>query len=330
MNHHRPHGQGFIHKIAVVFCVASLLLSLSACGSENPAETLPSAKEGTSATAASTASGNSTTAGTLPIGPAVTIPADITTAPVTTTAEVTTTEPYPTDTEYVGPAFDYTRMPAHYLMYGEDFGIDRYASPLDKDGDGVDDQTDIFLGAKAYLAQKPQYNASSYFAGGYPYVNEKGILEGVCTDVVAAGLLAAGYDLKAMVDQDIADHPEWFTRDLAEKGYGSEGSFVIGERNIDFRRVRNLYVFMEHHTEKLTLDLADLAAWQPGDIVIFFGSSGLWNGHIAVVSDRRAEDGVPYVLHHANEGQTLYEEDYLVSTNKTIMGHYRWNGYDGK
>ena len=330
MNDRCPRKKGFIHRTAAVFCASFLLLSLAACGSENPAETLASAGEGSSATEATTVEKNNTTAGTLPIGPAVTIPVDVTTAPETISEAPTTSEPYPTDTEYVGPAFDYTRMPAHYLMYGEDFGISRYTSPLDKDGDGVDDQTDIFLGAKAYLAQKPQYNASSYYAGGYPKVNEKGILEGVCTDVVAAGLLAAGYDLKAMVDQDIANHPEWFSKELADKGYGSEGSFVIGEKNIDFRRVRNLYVFMEHHAEKLTLDLTDLSAWQPGDIVVFFGSSGLWNGHIAVISDRRAEDGVPYVLHHANEGQTLYEEDYLVSTNKTIMGHYRWNGYNGE
>ena len=247
-----------------------------------------------------------------------------------TTPGTAQTEPYPTDTEYAGPSFPYTRMPGHYIKTGADFNIETYQSPLDKNGNGVDDQTDILLGAKTYLERRPQYNASSYFAGGYPEKNEAGVWEGVCTDVIAAGLVAAGYDFKALVDADIENHPEWFTTDLAEAGLGSVEALTIGESKIDFRRVRILYPFFEHRAEKLTLDLTDLAAWQPGDIVIFFGSSGLWNGHIAIVSDRRADDGVPYVLHHANEGQTLYEEDYLVATTKTIVGHYRWTGFDGE
>ena len=255
-------------------------------------------------------------------------PTNAQTVPAVTPAP--TSEPWPTDTEYRGIEVDYTRMPGHYIKKGADFGIATYTSPRDKDGDGVDDQTDIFLGAKAYLAQRPIYNASSYYSGGYPRVNEKGELQGVCTDVVAAGLVAAGYDLKALVDADIEKHPEYYTTELVNAGFGALDSFTIGEKNIDFRRVRNLYAFFEHHAEKLTLDLKDTAAWQPGDIVIFFGSSGLWNGHIVVLSDRRADDGVPYVLHHAATGQTLYEEDYLVSTTKTIVGHYRWNGFNGE
>ncbi|MBP3729641.1 MAG: DUF1287 domain-containing protein [Lachnospiraceae bacterium] len=248
--------------------------------------------------------------------------------PVTTTVS----EPYPTDTEYTGPYFDYTRMPGHYIKKGPDFGIETYHSPHDKNRNGIDDQTDILQGAKTYLdTHKPQYNASSYFAGGSPERNAKGVWEGVCTDVVGAALVAAGYDLKALVDADVANHPEWFTTELAEAGYGPESSFDIGDHKIDFRRVRVLYPFFEHRAEKLTTDLKDTAAWQPGDFVILFHpKKGLWEGHIAVISDRRADDGVPYVLHHAIEGQTLYEEDYLMSTSKVVVGHYRWMGFDGE
>ena len=299
--------------------IIAVLAFTAACGA--------SVRESGESTAAR--SGEVTEAPTLPVVSPTLDPG--TEEPVTTTPEPTTvTEPYPTDTEYVGPAFDYTRMPGHYIKTGEDFGIETYRSPLDRNANGVDDQTDILHGAKQYLSRKPQYNASSYFAGGYPEINEQGVWEGVCTDVVAAGLVAAGYDFKSLVDADIRNHPQWFTTELAEQGLGREGAFEIGEDKIDFRRVRVLYPFFEHRAEKLTTDLTDLAAWQPGDIVIFFGSSGLWNGHIAVISDRRADDGVPYVLHHANEGQTLYEEDYLTSTNKTIVGHYRWSGFNGE
>ena len=301
--------------------IIAVLAFTAACGA--------SVRESDESTARS---GEVTEAPTLPVvSPTLEPGSEETAEDLTTTPEPTTvTEPYPTDTEYVGPAFDYTRMPGHYIQTGEDFGIETYHSPLDKNANGIDDQTDILLGAKKYLERKPQYNASSYFAGGYPEINENGVWEGVCTDVVAAGLLAAGYEFKSLVDADIQNHPEWFTTELAEQGLGREGAFDIGEDKIDFRRVRVLYPFFEHRAEKLTTDITDIEAWQPGDIVIFFGSSGIWNGHIAIISDRRADDGVPYVLHHANEGQTLYEEDYLTSTNKTIVGHYRWNGFDGE
>lgn len=266
---------------------------------------------------------------TLPVldGTTLVDPSELNTEPVTEA-----TEPYPTDTEYAGPAFDYTRMPGHYIKKGEDFGIATYHSPLDQNGNGTDDQMDILQGAKTYLdTHKPQYNASSYFAGGYPEQRADGVWEGVCTDVVGAALVAAGYDLKALVDADVANHPDWFTAELAAAGYGPESSFEIGDPKIDFRRVRVLYPFFEHRAEKLTTDIKDTAAWQPGDFVILFHpKKGLWEGHIAVISDRRADDGVPYVLHHAIEEQVLYEEDYLVSTSKIIVGHYRWNGFNGE
>lgn len=46
--------------------------------------------------------------------------------------------------------------------------------------------------------------------------------------------------------------------------------------------------------------------------------------HIAIVSDRRNQQGVPYVIHHANPFQKIYEEDILEKHND-IRGHYRWN-----
>lgn len=49
----------------------------------------------------------------------------------------------------------------------EYFGIETYKSSVDKDGDGVDDQTDILNNVRAYIATKPIYQ-SKYYAGGYP------------------------------------------------------------------------------------------------------------------------------------------------------------------
>jgi uncharacterized protein YijF (DUF1287 family) len=164
----------------------------------------------------------------------------------------------------------------------------------------VDDFTDIMLGARADARNMPRYDGS-YQAGGYPPDNI-----GVCTDLVWRAFRNAGYSLKDMVDQDIADHPNLYP--------GVAGS---PEPNIDFRRVPNLKVFFERHAISLTLDPTDIAAWQPGDIVTF-GTS-----HIAIVSDRRNQAGIPYIIH--NSGQFRREEDALANSGTPISGHFRFD-----
>ena len=176
--------------------------------------------------------------------------------------------------------------------------IAQYHSSLDKDGDGIDDQVDILEGAIAYVNTHPKYK-SAYYAGGYPNDGY-----GVCTDVVAYALKVAGYDLMELVSADIAMHADVYDIEVADK-------------NIDFRRVKNLYVFFNLNAESLTTDIKDIKSWQGGDIVIF-------NNHIAIVSDRRNQDGIPYVIHHANHFQKTYEED-ILEKHDDIRGHYRWN-----
>ena len=60
--------------------------------------------------------------------------------------------------------------------------------------------------------------------------------------------------------------------------------------------------------------LKQIAKWQGGDIVIF-------PNHIAIVSDRRNKEGIPYIIHHG--GQPVYEEDALKRYKGNILGHYR-------
>ena len=179
-----------------------------------------------------------------------------------------------------------------------DFGIQVYTSTVDKDGDGIDDQTDILTNVRAYTATEPKYK-SKYYAAGYPDDEY-----GVCTDVVAQGLLHAGYDLMELVDADIAARPEAYS--TIEKA----------DKSIDFRRVRNLNVYFKEHALSLTCDLSDIGAWQGGDIVVF-------NKHIGIVSDKRNKDGIPYLIHHANPYQLRYEENTLMDKQDTIIGHYR-------
>ena len=179
-----------------------------------------------------------------------------------------------------------------------DFGFDDPKSTSDADGDGVDDYTDLMLGARAYIATQPVYK-SAYFAGGYPTDGT-----GVCTDVVWNAFAAAGYSLKDLVDADIASAPDAYFRD-GEKP----------DPNIDFRRVRNLLVFFRRNATELTASLEDPADWAPGDIVIF-------DGHIAICSDKRNARGIPYIIHHGNIVEGAVEADQM--NRMPVVAHFRW------
>lgn len=190
-------------------------------------------------------------------------------------------------------AVRFNLLPQKYYK-AEDFGVETYISPKDKDGDGVDDQTDILTNARKYIGTKPIYK-SEYYAGGYPDGKY-----GVCTDVVAIAMRESGYDLMELVNNHIKAHPELYP----------EVSVI--DKNIDFRRVRNLKIYFDHTAQSLTTDLSEIEDWQGGDIVVF-------DGHIGIVSDRRNKKGIPWMIH--NGGQPVLEEDALG--RKEIVGHYR-------
>lgn len=189
----------------------------------------------------------------------------------------------------------------HRRYTSEDFGITTIKSSIDKDQDGIDDYSDIVFAAKNELRKNPIYK-SAYYQGGYPPKEE-----GVCTDLIWRALKEAGYDLKQMIDQDIAYNIEAYPHVNG-----------IPDPNIDFRRVDNIYVFLKRHCLSLTLDLTQKEEWQPGDIVTFS------NKHIAILSDERNAHGIPFLLHHGGlpvqDEDGLWREDFL----KGISGHFRF------
>ena len=178
----------------------------------------------------------------------------------------------------------------------EDFNIAYYKSSIDKDRDGIDDQSDILNNAREYIGTKPKYK-SKYYDGGYS--NDR---YGVCTDVVANALKNAGYDLMDLVNEDIINNREEYDIDKVD-------------RNIDFRRVKNLIIYFKRNAISLTNDIYKIGKWQGGDIVIF-------RNHIGIVSDKRNRNGVTYVIHHYSPYQISYEED-ILENRKDIVGHYR-------
>ena len=182
-------------------------------------------------------------------------------------------------------------------MYNNEyFNIQTYTSNIDKDNDGIDDQTDILNNVREYIATNPKYQ-SKYYGSGYPDDEY-----GVCTDVVAFGLKGAGYDLMELVNEYIRNNKNDYNIDTIDK-------------NIDFRRVQNLKVYFKNNAISLTTNIYDIDNWQGGDIVIF-------QNHIGIVSNNRNKNGVTFVIHHANPYQKYYEEDILESRND-IVGHYR-------
>lgn len=178
----------------------------------------------------------------------------------------------------------------------DDFNIETYISENDKDLDGLDDQSDILNSVREYIATKPKYK-SKYYGTGYPDDQY-----GVCTDVVAYGLLGAGYDLRVLLDDDIKENREDYDIQTVDK-------------NIDFRRVRNLKVFFDRYAQSLSTDIHEIEQWQGGDIIVF-------KKHIGIVSDKRNKKGIPYLIHHANPYQLTYEED-ILEQRQDIIGHYR-------
>ena len=173
--------------------------------------------------------------------------------------------------------------------------IEIIKSDIDKDNDGIDDYSDILEGAKKFIKDEPKYK-SKYYDGGYPTDEYR-----VCTDLIWYALDNAGYDFKALIDEDIKKNKEAYDSD-------------VGDTNIDFRRVRNIKVYLDRNVRSLSL----YKDFNPGDIVVY-------KNHIAIVSDKVNKRKENYIIHqHAFYN---YEDDGLFRDE--IIGHYRWEFKDG-
>ncbi|MDZ5471287.1 DUF1287 domain-containing protein [Bacillus sp. 31A1R] len=175
----------------------------------------------------------------------------------------------------------------------------------DRNKNGIPDPIDVVNAAREEVKQRTPYK-SAYYAGGYPPDNE-----GVCTDVIWRGLLGADITLKDLMDEDIKEVTSDYPRVNGKP-----------DPNIDFRRVPNQNVFFQKYAESLTTELKprdvdNLQEWQPGDIVVFLDGFH----HVAIISDKRAKDGTPYVIHN----NPPYAAEVKLKSFKTpIAAHYRW------
>jgi len=203
-------------------------------------------------------------------------------------------------------------LDAFFFLKGK-VTVEKIVCEGDMDSDGICDMDDIVQGARMEVLNQTKYQ-STYYEGGYPPE-----WEGVCTDVIWRALKNAGYNLKLNMDRDILQNTADYTNGVK-----------IPDPNIDFRRVKNQIVFFEKYATSLTrevrpYDKKNLYQWQPGDIVVLNKTE-----HVAVVSDKRRKDGVPYIIHNSST-VAVEEENVLLKWSKSgrIIGHFRFPKQEG-
>ena len=80
---------------------------------------------------------------------------------------------------------------------------------------------------------------------------------------------------------------------------------------------------MEKLCTSLDCNIEDIMEFNPGDILVFNTDE-----HIAMTSDKRNANGIPYLIQNRDETQTEKEEDRLEETEMEITSHYRFTYND--
>ncbi len=152
------------------------------------------------------------------------------------------------------------------------------------------------------VSYDPTYRKLSFPRGDVPQET------GVCTDVVVRAYRLQNIDLQQLINVDMTSN---------FSAYPQIWGLKATDKNIDHRRVPNIETYLKRHGQ--TLSITDKGSFQTGDIV----SWRLPNGnlpHIGIVSDKKASDGTPLIIH--NIGRGTQEENILFAY--PIKGHFRY------
>ncbi|OQA20719.1 MAG: hypothetical protein BWY60_01093 [Actinobacteria bacterium ADurb.Bin346] len=218
--------------------------------------------------------------------------------------------------EYQPPTALINMLPRYRVI-----DMDNIPIKSDKDGDGINDQKDILMGAKSQLIEpavnifSEGLNETNYYNGGDP---PPGLA--VCTDIIARAFKAAGFDIRQLVYEDIRDNfSEYPLRTL----WGQ----TRPDKDIDYRRIQNLEIFFKRNAKALTLTFnytseQDLMKWLPGDIVFFDMDRDGYTDNAGIISDFTTRKGIPKIIYnYIDPGHTIESE---ILTTAKITGHYRW------
>jgi uncharacterized protein len=143
----------------------------------------------------------------------------------------------------------------------------------------------------------PAYVRLDYPLGDVP------LERGVCTDVVIRAYRVLGLDLQQAVHEDMRAN---------FNAYPALWGLSRPDRNIDHRRVPNLETWLRRQGAQLAAS-SDPADFEAGDLVTWRLPGNL--PHIGIVSERRADNGRPLVIH--NIGAGTQEEDLLFAWPQT-------------
>jgi len=161
--------------------------------------------------------------------------------------------------------------------------------------------------AQDRLKERVTYNGA-YLKLDYPGGDVPANI-GVCTDVIIRTYRAAlGFDFQKAVHEDMKANFSAYP-----KNWGLKRT----DRNIDHRRVPNLETYLKRQGASLAIS-RKASDYQPGDIVSWRLAGGL--PHIGIVSNRKAVDGTPMIIHNIGAGPQ--EEDVLFAYK--INGHFRF------
>lgn len=133
---------------------------------------------------------------------------------------------------------------------------------------------------------------------------------GVCSDLVIRSYRAIDVDLQKLVHEDMKKHFSLYPKDWG---------LSAPDSNIDHRRVPNLAKFFSRHGKVLSNE-TDKNLYKPGDIVTWNLRNEGSLPHIGIISDSRAKDGTPLVIHNIGRGPEL--GDMLFDFK--VTGHYRY------
>tara|TARA_Y100001968_G_scaffold75450_1_gene66922 strand:+ start:70 stop:756 length:687 start_codon:yes stop_codon:yes gene_type:complete len=172
-------------------------------------------------------------------------------------------------------------------------------------------EDDFDFGASIVMAARSQIGKTTIYDPAYVGLKYPGgdvpIERGVCTDVIVRALRQGlGFDLQKVVHEDMKK---------AFNKYPKIWGLSKTDRNIDHRRVPNLRRFFERKGWSLRVS-NNKESYLYGDLVSCLVGK---RPHIMIVSDKRAQDGTPLVIH--NIGSGAKEENALF--DYPITGHYR-------
>ena len=161
--------------------------------------------------------------------------------------------------------------------------------------------------AQDRLKQRVTYNGA-YLKLDYPGGDVPANI-GVCTDVLIRSYRAAyGFDFQKAIHEDMKANFSAYP-----KNWGLKRT----DRNIDHRCVPNLETYLTRQGASLGIS-REPSDFLPGDIVSWRLAGRL--PHIGIVSDRKAADGTPLIIHNVGVGPS---EDNVLFLYK-MNGHFRF------